>query len=130
MKSWVFQVFIVVLLTLVVNAIQRRVLNRIHAQFEQTSARWDDVVVRALQKPLTVFVLIIGLGFAIDIIRKETHVVIFEAIDPFRVVGIIATFAWFLVNLITQAEGSLIAQREAAGEPYDRTTVDAVAKLL
>lgn len=129
-KSWVFQVFVVVLLTLMVNMIQRRVLNRIQARFEQTVARWDEAVIGALQKPLTVFILIAGLGFAIDIIRQETRVAIFEAIDPFRVVGIIATFAWFLVGLITQAEASIIAQREAAGEPYDRTTLDAIAKLL
>jgi len=34
------------------------------------------------------------------------------------------------VGFITQAETNIIAQREARSEPYDRTTMDAIAKLL
>ena len=130
MKSWVIQVFIVVLLTLVVDFVQRRVLNRLYARLEQTPSSWDEVIIEALRKPLTVFIMIVGLGVAVDIIQKETQVALFDALDPLRVVGVIATFAWFLIRLIQQAEVSLIAQREAASAPYDRSTFDAVAKLL
>ena len=129
-QNWVLQVFIVIFLTLLVNLIQRRVLNRLHARLEKNTAYWDDVVVLALRRPLSVLILVVGLGFAIDIIRSEAEAVVFEAVDPVRTVSIIAILAWFLVRLIKQGEDGIIAQREAVGEPYDRTTLDAIAKLL
>ena len=109
-QNWVLQVLVVLFLTLLVNLIQRRVLNRLLARLEK--------------------ILVVGLGFALDIIRSEAEAVIFEAVDPVRTVSIIVILAWFLVRLIKQGEDGIIAQREAVGEPYDRTTLDAIAKLL
>ena len=129
-QNWVLQVFVVIFLTLLVNLIQRRVLNRLHARLEKNTAYWDDVVVLALRRPLSVLILVVGLGFAIDIIRSEAEAVIFEAVDPVRTVSIIGILAWFLVRLIKQGEDGIIAQREAVGEPYDRATLDAIAQLL
>ena len=129
-QNWVLQVFVVIFLTLLVNLIQRRVLNRLHARLEKNTAYWDDVVVLALRRPLSVLILVVGLGFALDIIRSEAEAVVFEAVDPVRTVSIIVILAWFLVRLIKQGEDGIIAQREAVGEPYDRTTLDAIAKLL
>ncbi len=129
-QNWVLQVLVVLFLTLLVNLIQRRVLNRLSARLEKNTAYWDDVVVLALRRPLRVLILVVGLGFALDIIRSEAEAVIFEAVDPVRTVSIIVILAWFLVRLIKQGEDGIIAQREAVGEPYDRTTLDAIAKLL
>jgi MscS family membrane protein len=129
-QNWVLQVLVVLFLTLLVNLIQRRVLNRLLARLEKNTAYWDDVVVLALRRPLSVLILVVGLGFALDIIRSEAEAVIFEAVDPVRTVSIIVILAWFLVRLIKQGEDGIIAQREAVGEPYDRTTLDAIAKLL
>ncbi len=129
-QNWVLQVFVVIFLTLLVNLIQQRVLNRLHARLEKNTAYWDDVVVLALRRPLSVLILVVGLGFAIDIIRSEAEAVIFEAVDPVRTVSIIGILAWFLVRLIKQGEDGIIAQREAVGEPYDRATLDAIAQLL
>ena len=129
-QNWVLQVLVVLFLTLLVNLIQRRVLNRLLARFEKNTAYWDDVVVLALRRPLSVLILVVGLGFALDIIRSEAEAVIFEAVDPVRTVSIIVILVWFLVRLIKQGEDGIIAQREAVGEPYDRTTLDAIAKLL
>jgi len=127
---WIMHVFVVVFLTLLVNYLLRRMLNKLHVKIEKTSTLWDDAVFNALKKPLTMLIWIIGIAFAIDIIRQEAGAAIFDAIDPIRDSGIIATLAWFLAGLITQAKTNIIAQREASDEPYDRTTMDAIAKLL
>jgi len=127
---WVVQVFVVVFLTLVVNYLQKRMLNKLQVQIEKTRTLWDDAVFNAVKKPLTMLIWIVGLAFAIDIIPHEAGAEIFDAIDPIRDSGIIATLAWFLAGLITQAKTNIITQREASDEPYDRTTMDAIAKLL
>jgi MscS family membrane protein len=127
---WIMHVFVVVFLTLLVNYLLKRMLNKLHLKIEKTATLWDDAVFNALKKPLNMLIWIIGIAFAINIIRQEAGAAIFDAIDPIRDSGIIATLAWFLAGLITQAKTNIITQREASGEPYDRTTMDAIAKLL
>ena len=129
-ESWIIQVFIVVFVTQLVNWVQKRILRKLYATLEKTSTYWDDAVVDAASRPLTVLIWIIGLGFAAEIVQKESAAVIFEAIAPIRDVGVIFTLSWFIVRVISRAEKNIIKQRIDAGEPIDRTTADAIAKLL
>jgi len=130
LEAWVLQVFVVVLATLVASFVLRRVLRRIQQRVERTPTPWDTSLFAALQTPAGVLVWIVGLSFAVDIIQRRAAVPLFEAVGPIRDVGVIATIVWFLVRFITNAEENLIRQREARGSAYDRTTFDAVSKLL
>jgi MscS family membrane protein len=106
------------------------VLRRVLRRLEATTTPWDNALFAALQTPAGVLVWIVGISFAIGIIQRHAAVPIFEAVDPIRDVGIIATIVWFLVRFIREAEANIIRQREATGQPYDRTALDAVGKLL
>lgn len=130
LQAWVFQIFVVVFLTLVLAFVLGRVLRRLQARLEQTDNPWDHALIAAMRKPVSVLVWIVGIAFAIQIIEKETQAAIFGAVEPIRDVGIIAVIAWFLVRFIRVAEDNLIAVGEAGGKEVDRTTVDAIAKLL
>jgi MscS family membrane protein len=130
LEAWVLQVFIVVFVTLALVFVLKRVLRRVRSKLESTRNPWDDALVRALQQPLTTAVWIIGIAFAAQIIETETQAAIFAAVKPIRDVGIIATIAWFLVRFIRAVEENLITQKEKLGKEVDRTTVDAIAKLL
>jgi site-specific recombinase len=48
--NWVLQVFVVIFLTLLINLIQRRVLNRLHARLEKNAAYWLDFFVYTFTK--------------------------------------------------------------------------------
>ena len=130
LQAWVLQVFIVVFLTLVLVFILKRALRRIQNTLEQTKNPWDDALIAALRSPLSAVVWIIGIAFAIQIIEQKTQAAIFGAIEPIRDVAIVAAITWFLVRFIRLAEKNLVAAKEALGKEVDRTTVDAVAKLL
>ena len=130
LQAWVLQVFIVVFLTLVLVFILKRVLRRIQNKLVQTSNPWDDALIAALRGPVSAVVWIIGIAFAIQIIEQETKAAIFGAIEPIRDVAIIAAITWFLVRFIKLAEDNLVAAKKALGKEVDRTTVDAIAKLL
>ena len=130
LESWVVQVFVVVLATAVLAFGARRFAARLHATFSRTPSVWDESFVEALGPPLRAFIWIAGLAFAIEIIQNEAGAAIFEAVDPIRDVGIIATVTWFAVRFIRIAESNFIADKQAKGETYDRATFDAVAKLL
>ena len=129
-NSWVAQVFIVVFLTLLISFLQKRILGKLLAKLQETRIYWDDALVDAARRPLTILIWIIGLSFAAEIVSNESGAVIFNAIDPVRDVGVIFTFAWFLVRFIKRTEENIVLKKEARGEEIDRTTADTIAKLL
>lgn len=129
MASWL-RVLLLVVLTGLIDVVQRRVLGHLHARLEKTSAYWDDAVVQALRGPLSLLVWVVGLGFALNVGLHRTDTAVAEMLDPLRVLGIVAAFTWFLARLITLLEACIIAQSQEADEPYDRATLDAIAKLL
>ena len=129
-ESWVIQVFLVVFFSLLLDWIQRRVVNRLYARLELTRNFWDDSLVDAMRRPMTGLIWITGLTFAAQIVRDESGAVIFDAVEPIRNVGVIAMLAWFLVRFIARAETNIIRQSRESGDPVDQTTADAIAKLL
>ena len=129
-ESWIVQVFIIVFVTLLIDWVQKRLLRKLHKNLGRTKNYWDDSLIEAAQRPLTALIWILGLSFAAEIAQAQSGAIVFEAIDPIREVGVIATLVWFLVRFIRLGERNIVKQRLAAGEPFDRTTADAIAKLL
>lgn len=124
------QVFLVVLAVVVANFFLRRTLARLEARSLQTSTPWDDALITAARRPLTWLAWIIGIAFAAQIVQAETDTAIFQAIVPARTVGVIGCITWFLLQFIRNVQDGVMRQRLARGESLDRTTVDAVGKLL
>ncbi len=130
LETWVAEVFVVVFITLVVNFIQKGIVKRLRARVRKTSNPWDDAVLGSIDRPLTVLIWIVGLAFAVRVIQEVQPAAIFEAVWPIRDVGVIACIAWFLTRFIRRAENNIAEKKEAEGKSYDRTTLDAVGKLL
>ncbi len=129
-ETWVAQVFIVVFITAFLNWTQKRIIARFIIKLERTQTYWDDALFEAARKPLTFLIWIIGLTFAADLVKHESEAMIFSAVAPIREVGVIVVISWFLIRFIGQAEIGLVERKQTAGEPFDKTTADAVAKLL
>ena len=129
-SAWLVQVGIIVVVTLLLNFLLRRFLNRLQQKAVDSQAYWDDAVVKALRKPAAVLVLLLGLSLALDIVRQHAELALFTALGPLRTVGVVVLFAWFLMCLIREGEEAIIAKGQAEDQGYDRTTLDVVAKLL
>ena len=129
-SAWLVQVCIIVVVTLLLNFLLRRFLNRLQQKAVDSQAYWDDAVVKALRKPAAVLVLLLGLSLALDIVRQHAELALFTALGPLRTVGVVVLFAWFLMCLIGEGEEAIIAKGRAEDQGYDRTTLDVVAKLL
>ena len=127
---WITQVFVVVLAVLVINAVQKRVISRLVHRLRPTDKTWDDAVFEALQKPLSLFIWIVGISFAAQIVQAKTSAAIFGAIEPIRDIGVIATITWFLIRLIRKVEKNIIRRGMQSDEFFDRTTVDVTGKIL
>jgi MscS family membrane protein len=129
-NGWVGRIFIVVLLALALDLIQRVVLKRLAHKFKHTSNPWDDALIHALQRPLTLLIWVLGLTFAADIAGHESTSSLFNAVEPLRIIGVISALSWFLVRLIANFQQNLVEIGLAQDENYDRSTVEAIGKLI
>lgn len=128
--SWIVQVFVVVFLALIFDWIQKRLVNRLYEKLKKTHNYWDDALVDAIRVPLSALIWLVGVTFAADIVRHRTEAFIFEAVGPIRNVGVIAIITWFMVRFIKRAEDNVVNKNVLKDASYDRTTADAIAKLL
>jgi MscS family membrane protein len=120
------QVFLVVLLTLLLDFGLKVILGRLYEKLKLTENPWDDSLVGAMRRPLSVLVWVVGISFAAEIIRDSTQVAIFDAAKPIRDVAVIYCIAWFMVRFTTQSEANLVSRRDT----QDRASVEAIAKLV
>lgn len=124
------QVFVVVFSALMLNFIVRRLLVRLQKKLELTRNPWDDSIIDALQKPLSVLIWILGIAFAAEIIHTHTESAIFSAVKPIRDVCVIFVITWFLIRFVKRVEENIVKYAREGEKDIDITTVDAIAKLV
>jgi len=129
-ESWMVQVFVIIFLSLMFDWIQKRIVTRLYEKLKRTHTYWDDALVDAMRVPLSVLIWLIGLTYAADIVKHRTQAIVFEVVDPLRHVGVIIIVAWFLTRFIKRAADNVVFKHVRTDPAYDRTTVDAIAKLL
>ncbi len=127
---WIAEVFFIVFGALLIDLIQKRFLRRLQKGLERTKSLWDDAMLHATRRPITFLIWLLGITFAAQIVAAKTEASIFSLVEPARKVGIIAILTWTLIRFISYAETNIIQQSEAEGKKIDRTTADAVSKLL
>ena len=129
-EAWIIQAFVVVLLTLIINFTQKRIIRRIQSRAEKTSTFWDDALFSALIRPLSLLIWVAGLSFAAEVVYSHTDTKIFAIVPSLRDTGVIVSIIWFLVRFIRLAEQSYIDKELRTGEKDDQTTIVAIGKLL
>ena len=129
-ETWIVQIFVVVLATAIVDYASSRVLRRLERATSLTRSHWDDALIAATPRPARALIWIVGIAFSIDIIQHHAEVELFEVAKPLRDVGVVACIAWFLVRFVSHAEEKIVQGKHDRGEPVDRTTADAIGKLL
>ena len=110
--TYIFQAFLVILLALFANYLQKKLLSRFLLKLEKTKTKWDEILVSALQKPISLIILVAGISFAAEILQKATGAVIFNAVFTLRDVAIIGALAWFLVRLIHRSEQKILSENK------------------
>ncbi len=133
-NRWVVWVFGIVVVTGIVDLVQRRVLGRLERKAETTANQFDDVLLEALIRPLSLALWVIGLTVAASIAQRATGSEWFAGIYSLRQVGVIVALGWFLLRLIGGGEARMIERVRTVSlrpeEGVDRSTVEAGAKLL
>ena len=127
--SWLPQVLTVIVAVTILNIGAHYLLRRIEKIAARTATVWDDALIKATRKPLTLILWVSGTTYAIEIIHKHLGTPVHDFVFPARNTLVIAALAWFLLRLIGQASRNVLARSEATGNGLDFTTVDALSKL-
>ena len=120
----VLLVFAIVLSTMLVNFVVRRGFDRLYAKAESTKTIWDDALLASVRKPLRLMIWVVGVGWAAEMIAKQSASGFEEMISPLRYVLVLGILVYFLVRFIREVEKGLIHNGAEA------TTTHAVGKLL
>ncbi len=128
--GWVtwMQVFAVIFLALLLDAIQRAVFARLKKRLQRTRTPWDDALLDALTAPISLLIWVLGVAQAIAFLDVETPFV-----EDAVILTLVTAVAWFLLRLTHNAQANLIeASRQADAEEdrLDPTMVEALAKLV
>lgn len=119
----ILRIFGIVFVALLLDFIQKRILKKLYQRLQSTHTQWDDALVHALQKPLTLLIWIIGLSLCLDVMKGP-------ATSEIRLVGVIISTTWVLIRFISFAETNILNHHKMAGKPLDRTTASAISQLL
>ena len=126
---WLWEVFLVVLLTLIASYAVRFLFQRLEVQFKNTKNIWDDAIFDAGRRPAFYMVWLLGASWVLEILKFKSNAPIFNVIEPAREVMVIIILSWFLVRLIKCIEAQLIVVK-ADDVQVDEATVMALGKLL
>jgi MscS family membrane protein len=121
--TWILQVFAIVFAALLFDFIQKKILKRLQKQLEKTSNLWDDALIHAVIKPVSLFIMAFSLSLVMDIAGFNNGFKVFE-------VGTIIVIGWTLIRLIRFVEVNIIKQQELIGKEVDKTTANAISQLL
>lgn len=127
--AWIYQVFLIVFLTMLANFISNRLFRRLEAQLAKTRNVWDDILLHAARRPIALMIWVLGLSWALELMDLPADALLLVTVEPVRKVLVIVMIAWFLIRFIRQAEGALVSV-DKMKTPMDETTVGAIGKLL
>lgn len=126
---WAWEVFMLVLLTLVASYISRIAFKHLKVQLEKTENLWDDAMLEAAHRPATCLIWVMGFSLVLDVLLESSEAVVFQSVEPVREILVVVILAWYLVRVIHQVENRLISP-DYEDEPIDEATVMALGKLV
>jgi MscS family membrane protein len=122
----IFELFMAVFATLLVNFIWRRVYKRLDKHLHKTKNVWDDAILIALSSPISALIWGIGAWVILNYLLQV------NVQSEIRDVFIVSVISWSIVRFIRLAEENLIKISENSNkqDKVDKSTVEAISKLL
>lgn len=135
-NRWMVGIFLIILATGIVDLVQRLVFRGLSRRARKSRNVWDDAILWALIRPVSLAVWVLGITSAAAVAGHyaETDAAVFDYVGAVRKAGVIVALGWFALRLIHGVEQRMVERVHAvslqAGEGPDRSTVEAVGKLL
>ncbi|MEX2499777.1 MAG: mechanosensitive ion channel family protein [Wenzhouxiangellaceae bacterium] len=132
MNSWTVQAFVVILVALLADFVFRRFVNRLEKLAASSRHHWDDAVVYAGKRPVSLLIYGQGLLIAARVIQPHTTAIVYqiEWLQLAQQLLLVATATWFSFRLVTGFEEAFVRHRREANKDFDITTVSVLARIV
>ena len=128
---WITEAFLIILIALLFNFFQKRIISKVKKKLETTKNPWDDALLDSLARPISAVIWLWGVTTAANVIADANNVSVFnELVAPVREVGMILILTWLALRIVVRAERNIINIGRKKDSSYDITTIQAVAKLI
>ena len=127
-NSLSLQVFITVFITLLAIYIANKFVKIFIKKTQKSKNIWDDALAYAIERPIKILILLLGISHAIKILDADLEIPLFLAIDNLQNVFIIFAFLIFALRFLKQIEINYV---NLHNENQDKIhTINIVTKLL
>jgi MscS family membrane protein len=132
LRPWAITVFLIVLVALFLDFLQRRLMTRFGKVVSRTTNLWDDAIFTAAKRPFSLLVWLIGITLAAQLIpvREEGGLLTADLIIRIRQIGILSAIAWFLYAFVGNIESNIIENARRDGRKIDQTTITALGRVV
>lgn len=130
--NWLFEVFMIVLLTSFLYLLQKKIFNK---NFKTDQIALDDgakvLLIKAVHKPILGSIWLIGLYVALLAIKPDsTNNIFWMILDEIKGVGLIILFMWFAYKAINGYEIHFVNKSKTNKTMLDVTSIHALVQLL
>lgn len=131
-EAWVGQAFLVILAALLIEFAYRLFIKRVGRLAKMSDHLWDDAVVYAGMRPISLLIWSEGLVLAARIASPHTDVIVLdpELLGMVQQLALIVSATWFFFRLVTGAERAFVAERRKRDEHVDITTVAVIGRIF
>ena len=131
-RPWAITVFLIVLVALLLDFFQRKLMRRLEKVVSETANLWDDAIFLTARRPLTLVVWVVGITLAAQMIpvREEGGLLDAELIIRIRQIGVLYAITWFLYALVRSIENNIIEKARRDDREIDKTTVKALGRVV
>ncbi|WP_319379736.1 mechanosensitive ion channel family protein [Thiomicrorhabdus sp.] len=130
-QVWILIVSGILLLTALVDAVQRRLLRVLHRQLLKRNRIWLDSVVDAARSPASFFIWVNGTVLALTslLLQLNVYTDLIPFVQSFKSTILTLSFGWFVIRLVQRLEKHL-KQVARGDDRLDEVTVEALAKII
>lgn len=127
--GWQISAAVVIVLVWLLTVTFNWVTLRLIGHLSQKAPVWDELFLKSIRTPLRLMIWVIGASLLLEIFSRNAMPVSTHAGTELRRFGAIVIIAWGALRFIKSAE-AFFTQPARGSKQVDRTTADAVAKLL
>jgi len=132
LPPWVLSAFLIILAALLLEFIYRSFVRHLERLAEKTRSKWDDAIVYAGRKPISLLIWWQGVVMAARVVEPNTEFIGFstDVLNASQQLGLVLAVTWFAFRLATGFEHAFVAERQRNDKDVDITTVSVLARIV
>ncbi|NBB91629.1 MAG: mechanosensitive ion channel [Gammaproteobacteria bacterium] len=129
---WAVKAFAIILAALLLELVYRIFIGHLRRLTGKSRHMWDDAIVYAGQRPVSLLIWWQGLIMAARVITPHTEVVAFDPslLNIAQQLGLVVAATWFFFRLTSGFEKAFVEQRRKRDEHVDLTTVTVLGRIV